>query len=79
MQKKAFQPLLDKYNDNETIPVNESLEQFSEKILYISFFKIKTDNKVVDAIRIVQRHNCNWISLIFILPEFQEKGLPKKI
>ncbi|MFJ7736586.1 GNAT family N-acetyltransferase [Lysinibacillus sp. NPDC097287] len=78
MQKKAFQPLLDKYKDYETNPVNESLERLTEKILSSSFFKITADNEVVGAIRIVQRNNSNWIRPIFILPEYQGKGIAQK-
>ncbi|MGE7624042.1 GNAT family N-acetyltransferase [Viridibacillus sp. NPDC096237] len=78
MQKKAFQKLLDKYQDYETNPANESIERLTEKIQNGSFFKIISDNKFVGAIRIVQRNNSNWISPIFILPEYQGKGIAQK-
>lgn len=78
LQKKAFQKLLDKYQDYETNPANESIERLTEKIQDGSFFKIISDNKFVGAIRIVQRNNSNWISPIFILPEYQGKGIAQK-
>lgn len=78
VQTKAFQPLLEKYLDYETNPANEPINRLFEKIQYSSFFKIVLDHKVVGGIRVVRRNNSYWISPIFILPEFQGKGIAQQ-
>lgn len=78
MQTKAFQPLLEKYLDYETNPANEPINRLFEKIQYSSFFKIVADEECVGGIRIVPKNNSYWISPIFVLPEYQGKGIAQQ-
>lgn len=78
VQTKAFQPLLEKYLDYETNPANEPINRLFEKIQYSSFFKIIVDQKCVGGIRIAVKNKSYWISPIFILPEFQGKGIAQQ-
>ncbi|MDN4494781.1 GNAT family N-acetyltransferase [Ureibacillus aquaedulcis] len=78
VQTRAFQPLLEKYLDYEKNPANEPINRLFEKIQYSSFFKMVVDQKCVGGIRIVARNNSYWISPIFVLPEFQGKGIAQQ-
>lgn len=73
MQIKSFMPLLEKYQDFETSPANESIEKIIERInqVFTDYYIIESAGVTVGAIRIVKRDNNLYrISPIFILPEY---------
>ena len=74
MQIKSFMPLLEKYKDYETSPVNESIEKLIEKInqSFTDYYIIKHDSLNVGGVRIVKKNDKHYrVSIIFILPEYQ--------
>lgn len=82
MQIKAFMPLLNKYQDHETSPANESMERIIDRIKqsFTDYYLIKIDNISVGAIRIVRKENNKYrVSPIFVLPEYQGKGIAQKV
>ncbi|WP_054957331.1 GNAT family N-acetyltransferase [Paenibacillus dakarensis] len=82
MQIKAFKPLLDTYQDHETSPANESVERIVDRLnqFYTEYYIIKNMDTSVGAIRIVSKDNHTYkISPIFILPEYQGKGIAQHV
>ncbi|MBQ4522007.1 MAG: GNAT family N-acetyltransferase [Lachnospiraceae bacterium] len=88
MKYEAFLPLYEKYHDDETSPVKESIDNVIWKLSNPNseYYLIQVDGKNVGAIRIYRKcakgeegealvQNINYISPIFILPEFQNKGI----
>jgi predicted GNAT family acetyltransferase len=78
MQLKSFAHLLEKYQDYDTNPGNEKID----KVVSIlnqketDYLLIKMENSIVGAIRIDMRKSDVYrISPIFILPEYQNKGI----
>lgn len=81
MQIAAFRPLLEKYQDYDTNPGNEKVERVIQRINnpHGRFLKILADGVLAGAINIVEKEErCYWISPLFILPEFQGKGLAQR-
>jgi len=83
MQLLAFKELLDRYQDYEISPGAEKLERVIERIKQdtTDYFIIKYDNRPVGAIRICKLYEegqCR-ISPIFIIPEYQNKGIAQKV
>ncbi|AQU80818.1 MULTISPECIES: GNAT family N-acetyltransferase [Planococcus] len=81
MQKESFMPLLVKYQDMQTNPANETLEQVLTRITMSGsfFYKIVKGQKMVGAIRVKYGgENCFWISPIFVDPQFQGLGVAKE-
>lgn len=82
MQIKAFQKLLDKYQDYETSPGNEPLSKTVNRINQQDsyYYFICMDNIKVGAVRVIDSHSemCKRISPIFVLPEYQNKGIAQK-
>ncbi len=81
MQKAAFLPLLKKYQDHDTNPANETLEQVLHRISSADsfYYKIMLQEKMVGAIRIKSNENRGfWISPLFVDPFFQERGIAGK-
>ncbi len=79
MQVKSFSDLLEKYNDYDTNPGNESLDKtiwrLNQNNTY--FYLILYEGKTVGAIRVVDNLNSSSykrISPIFILPEYRNQG-----
>jgi len=75
MQMLGFQALLDKYQDYETNPGAETLEQIKMRFMYsqIDHFFIKLQDEEIGYIRInsrVDENTCR-LSQMFILPEHQ--------
>ncbi|QQO09920.1 GNAT family N-acetyltransferase [Breznakiella homolactica] len=83
MQLLAFRKLLEKYQDYETNPGNEDLQKILHEINQetTDFYIIKLEAQSVGAIRISKTDDgdrCR-INRIFILPEYQNKGIAQKV
>jgi GNAT superfamily N-acetyltransferase len=83
MQIKAFRKLLEKYEDYTTNPANENVDKIIGRIKQetTDFYIIKMKNVSVGAIRINKLENgekCR-IAPIFVLPEYQNKGIAQKV
>ncbi|HBD94294.1 MAG: GNAT family N-acetyltransferase [Spirochaetes bacterium GWF1_31_7] len=83
MQIKAFAKLLGKYQDYEISPGAEKLERIIEKLnqSFTNYYLIKFEEQNVGAVRIITMENENKcrISPIFILDEYQNKGIAQKV
>lgn len=82
MQKAAFQPLLDKYQDFETSPANESIERLLLRIEHPSgrFYKIIADGELAGGIRVHWRDNRQyWIGPLFVDPSYQGFGIAQEV
>lgn len=74
MQYESFLPLYEKYHDDETNPVKESLDNVLRKIQpdKSNYFLIEWQQQIVGAVRVVERtYNVFSISPLFILPAYQ--------
>lgn len=77
MQRAAFLPLLEKYQDYGTSPANETIEKVRSRIDRPNsiFYKIMAGGRLCGAIRIYwKEENCFWISPLFIDPDCQGQG-----
>jgi GNAT superfamily N-acetyltransferase len=83
MQLKSFKELLDKYQDYDISPGNELIDKIIARINQkeTDYYIIKYNNISVGAIRIINLDDGkrNRISPIFILPEFQNKGIAQTV
>jgi GNAT superfamily N-acetyltransferase len=83
MQVESFKNLLDRYKDYDTNPGNESIEKVLARINQetTDYYIIKMGNISAGAIRINKLENglkCR-IAPVFILPEYQNKGIAQKV
>ena len=83
MQVKAFKELLEKYQDFNTSPANENVEKVEARLKqdFTFYYFICIGHQKVGAIRIVDKKETGKnkrISPIFILPEFQGKGIAQE-
>lgn len=82
MQVEAFQELLEKYQDFATSPANETPEKVEARLrqVYTFYYFICIGQQKVGAIRVVDKKDTGKkrISPIFILSEFQGKGIAQK-
>jgi hypothetical protein len=83
MQIITFKPLLEKYQDFDRNPGNEKIERtiarLNEEIT--DYYIIKTNKNSVGGIRIRRYEEgalCN-VGPLFILPEYQNKGIAQKV
>lgn len=87
LQIEAFMPLYEKYQDDESSPAKESLERVTEKIVEVNsdFYFIMFAGEEIGGVRVRWHQgetvfeNVNWMSPIFIIPEFQNKGIASKV
>jgi len=81
MQTSAFGALLEKYGDIETNPGAEGLERITARMKqkYTDYYLIQSECKNLGAMRVARLSEkiCR-ISPMFILPEFQGKGLAQE-
>jgi GNAT superfamily N-acetyltransferase len=81
IQVNAFIPLLEKYKDYQTNPANETIDRVIARINnpHGGFFKILVENRLVGAICVLWKVDEQfWISPMFILPEYQGKGIAQR-
>lgn len=82
MQVQAFQKLLDKYQDFDTNPANETKEKIKTKLLqeYTFFYYIYEENNIVGAIRVIDRRDGSRkrVAPVFIMERFRNRGLAQK-
>ena len=83
MQKKAFAELLEKYQDIDTNPANESYETLLEKYHQpqSTYYFLMYGGEEVGAIRIVDFQNDEKkkrISPIFVMQQYQNRGFAKE-
>jgi inorganic pyrophosphatase len=78
MQQVAFAQLLERYQDHDTNPANESVERILWKIQNPGsyYYLIKVGQNIVGGIRVVDEGNGTRkrISPLYILPEYRGKG-----
>lgn len=82
MQLEAFLPMLEKYQDHETSPANESVERIIARMnqSFTDYYIIKLDNAAVGGIRIVKKGNYTYrVSPVFVIPKHQGKGIAQKV
>jgi len=83
MQTASFKSLLDKYQDFDTNPGAEPLEKVIDRLnqQWTHFYIINYECKTVGAIRIVLKDDGNRcrISPLFILPEYQNRGIAQEV
>lgn len=82
MQVKSFEPLLNKYQDYETSPANETIDRIISRMnqSVTNYYLIRNLDVYVGAIRIVRENDFVYrVSPIFILPEHQGKGIAQQV
>lgn len=83
MQKEAFKELLEKYQDFDTSPANERVEKVEARLKqdFTFYYFICIGQQKVGAIRVIDKEETGEnkrISPIFILPEFQGRGIAQE-
>lgn len=83
MQIEAFRELLEKYQDFDTSPANESVEKVEARLRqdFTYFYFICIGTQKAGAVRVIDHKEFGInkrISPIFILPQFQGRGIAQK-
>lgn len=83
MQVESFRELLEKYQDFDTSPANESAAQVEERLKqeFTYFYFICAGTQKAGAIRVVDKKKTGKnkkISPIFVLPQFQGRGIAQQ-
>lgn len=82
IQIKSFKSLLEKYQDYDMSPGNESIEQIIRKYNqdFTTYWLIKFNERVVGGVRVITGINNTYrVSPIFILPSEQGKGIAQEV
>ncbi|MBN2794679.1 MAG: GNAT family N-acetyltransferase [Clostridia bacterium] len=76
LQKKAFEKLLEKYQDEETNPGAECLDKILNRMRQAGtqYYFIFKHEIIIGAARVHTENNQHRLSPIFILPEYQGQG-----
>jgi N-acetylglutamate synthase-like GNAT family acetyltransferase len=83
MQIITFKPLLEKYRDFDLSPGNEKIERTIARLKeeITDYYIIKSNNNSVGGIRIRRYEEgqlCN-VGPLFVLPEYQNRGIAQKV
>ena len=83
LQVEAFLPLYEKYHDDDISPAKESVETVEGKITDVNsdYYFILLEGQPVGGVRVKWHNgstvhkNYNWISPIYVVPKFQNRGI----
>jgi len=81
MQVRAFQSLLEKYQDFETSPASEPIEKVIARLQQsvTDYYLIKGNSVTIGGIRIVKLRAKRYrVSPVFVLPEYQGRGIAQR-
>ena len=83
MQVESFKDLLNKYQDYDANPGNESIEKVITRLKqpFTYFYLIVVEKNAVGAIRVIDRKQSETrkrISPIFVLPVYQNRGIAQQ-
>lgn len=81
IQKKSFEPLLNKYHDYDINPALESIEKIREKINKdnTTAYIFQLNNKNVGWVRVTELEDKIYkISALCVLPEYQKRGIAQE-
>ncbi|MBE6979265.1 MAG: GNAT family N-acetyltransferase [Ruminococcaceae bacterium] len=80
IQVKAFSPILLKYQDYDSNPASESLDDIYRRFdqSFTDYYLIELDGSVIGALRVCDFGAACKLSPICILPEFQGNGYAQK-
>lgn len=86
LQVEAFMSLYEKYHDDDTSPANESEERVAGRIEDANgeYYIIYETETPIGGIRVVHSQepgyeNVSWISPIFIIPAYQNRGIAQDV
>ena len=92
MKYEAFLPLYEKYHDDATNPVKEKIEKVIWQLTHpgSEYYLIVVDGENAGAVRVARKYvvqdgerillpDTNFISPIFILPKFQNRGIGQQV
>lgn len=74
----SFLPLYEKYHDDDTSPVKETVEKVIKCIQmeHSDYYLIRWQNEFIGGVRVVEREvGIYHIGPLFILPKFQNQGI----
>ncbi|MEK3714488.1 GNAT family N-acetyltransferase [Paenibacillus sp. FSL R7-0333] len=81
MQLQAFMPLLEKYQDYETNPANETLERLVERMnqKFVNYYIIRNAGNAVGSIRVkkIEEHHY-WLGQLCVVPQSQGQGIAQQ-
>ncbi|MEK5032988.1 GNAT family N-acetyltransferase [Paenibacillus sp. FSL R7-0302] len=81
MQLEAFLPLLEKYQDYETNPANETLERLVERMNqeFVNYYIIRNAGNAVGSIRVkkIEEHHY-WLGQLCVVPQSQGQGIAQQ-
>ncbi len=82
MQVESFLPLYLKYQDHDTNPAAEPIDNIIERLHQpqTDFYRIHLDETPVGGVRVVRCENSEYrISPLFVLPAFQNRGIAQQV
>ncbi|WP_238649570.1 GNAT family N-acetyltransferase [Paenibacillus piscarius] len=81
MQHAAFLPLLEKYQDYETNPANETMERLLERMNqeFVDYYIIRNAGNAVGSIRVKKTDEHHyWLSQLCVVPQSQGQGIAQQ-
>ncbi|SHH76520.1 bifunctional NUDIX hydrolase family protein/GNAT family N-acetyltransferase [Clostridium grantii] len=80
IQKKVFMPLYKKYEDHETTPVNQTLEEFMKRFDIGDYYKIFFKDNLVGGVFVYEKNpGVMRLHIINIIEEYQNKGIAQEV
>lgn len=79
IQKLAFASEAELYNDNQIEPLTQKLESLQADFYNYTFLKAELEHNIIGSVKAREENGICWIGKLIVLPEFQNKGIGRKL
>jgi ribosomal protein S18 acetylase RimI-like enzyme len=79
LQKLAYRSEVEIYNDFNIPPLLQTLENIQEDFEKQFFLKAVIDGRIIGSVRAYQKEETCYIGRLIVHPDFQDKGIGKKL
>lgn len=79
LQKECYISEAEIINDFNIPPLKQTLESVKEEFSFSTILKAVLDNQIIGSVRGYKKNNVCYIGKIIVKPQFQNKGLGKRI
>lgn len=79
LQKVCYISEAEIINDFEIQPLTQTLDSIKEEFSYCTFLKAVLGNEIIGSVRAYKKDNKCYIGKIIVKPQYQNKGLGKRL
>ena len=79
LQKLCYQENAERYHDYKIPPLMQTIDELKDEFKSCLILKVMDDSKIIGSIRAYEKTDVCYIGRVIVHPDFQNKGIGKKM